>query len=202
MIDHMLEQRIQQQFFDSADLKYAAAELLSRPIADAVNALVGCITAGGKVLACGNGGSAADAQHFAAEFVGRFERERPGLAAVALTTDTSILTAVANDYDFEAVFAKQVQALGQPGDVLLAMSTSGNSPNVLAAIAAARAKEMTVIALTGNTGGKVRERLTDTDVHICVPHERTARIQEVHLLVLHCLCDAVDLQLLGEQEST
>jgi D-sedoheptulose 7-phosphate isomerase len=202
MIDHMLEQRIQQQFFDSADLKYAAAELLSRPIADAVNALVGCITAGGKVLSCGNGGSAADAQHFAAEFVGRFERERPGLAAVALTTDTSILTAVANDYDFEAVFAKQVQALGQPGDVLLAMTTSGNSPNVLAAIAAARAKEMTVIALTGNTGGKVRERLTDTDVHICVPHERTARIQEVHLLVLHCLCDAVDLQLLGEQEST
>ena len=146
--------------------------------------------------------SAADAQHFAAEFVGRFERERPGLAAVALTTDTSILTAVANDYDFEAVFAKQVQALGQPGDVLLAMTTSGNSPNVLAAIAAARAKEMTVIALTGNTGGKVRERLTDTDVHICVPHERTARIQEVHLLVLHCLCDAVDLQLLGEQENT
>jgi D-sedoheptulose 7-phosphate isomerase len=202
MIDHMLEQRIQQQFFDSADLKYAAAELLSRPIADAVNALVGCITAGGKVLACGNGGSAADAQHFAAEFVGRFERERPGLAAVALTTDTSILTAVANDYDFEAVFAKQVQALGAPGDVLLAMTTSGNSPNVLAAIAAARAKEMTVIALTGNTGGKVREKLTDTDVHICVPHERTARIQEVHLLVLHCLCDAVDLQLLGEQEST
>jgi D-sedoheptulose 7-phosphate isomerase len=202
MIRHMLEQRIQQQFFDSADLKYAAAELLSRPIADAVNALVGCITAGGKVLACGNGGSAADAQHFAAEFVGRFERERPGLAAVALTTDTSILTAVANDYDFEAVFAKQVQALGAPGDVLLAMTTSGNSPNVLAAIAAARAKEMTVIALTGNTGGKVREKLTDTDVHICVPHERTARIQEVHLLVLHCLCDAVDLQLLGEQEST
>jgi D-sedoheptulose 7-phosphate isomerase len=202
MIGHMLEQRIQQQFFDSADLKYAAAELLSRPIADAVNALVGCITAGGKVLACGNGGSAADAQHFAAEFVGRFERERPGLAAVALTTDTSILTAVANDYDFEAVFAKQVQALGAPGDVLLAMTTSGNSPNVLAAIAAARAKEMTVIALTGNTGGKVREKLTDTDVHICVPHERTARIQEVHLLVLHCLCDAVDLQLLGEQEST
>ena len=198
----MLEQRIQQQFFDSADLKYAAAELLSRPIADAVNALVGCITAGGKVLACGNGGSAADAQHFAAEFVGRFERERPGLAAVALTTDTSILTAVANDYDFEAVFAKQVQALGAPGDVLLAMTTSGNSPNVLAAIAAARAKEMTVIALTGNTGGKVREKLTDTGVHICVPHERTARIQEVHLLVLHCLCDAVDLQLLGEQDST
>jgi len=198
----MLEQRIQQQFFDSADLKYAAAEILSKPIADAVSALVGCITAGGKVLACGNGGSASDAQHFAAELVGRFERERPGLAALALTTDTSILTAVANDYSFEAVFAKQVQALGAPGDVLLAMTTSGNSANVLAAVDAAHAKDMTVVALTGHQGGKVRERLTETDVHICVPHERTARIQEVHLLVLHCLCDAVDLQLLGEQDST
>ena len=198
----MLEQRIQQQFFDSADLKYASAEILSRPIADPVSALVGCITGGGKVLACGNGGSASDAQHFAAEFVGRFERERPGLAAIALTTDTSILTAIGNDYSFEAIFAKQIQALGAPGDVLLAMTTSGNSGNVLAAIAAARAKEMTVIALTGNNGGKVREQLTETDVHICVPHERTARIQEVHLLVMHCLCDAVDLQLLGEQENT
>lgn len=198
----MLEQRIQQQFFDSADLKYAAAEVLSKPIADGVSALVGCITGGGKVLACGNGGSAADAQHFAAEFVGRFERERPGLAAIALTTDTSILTAVANDYDFNAVFAKQVQALGAPGDLLLAITTSGNSPNVLAAVEAARAKEMTVIAMTGHKGGKMRELLAETDVHICVPHDRTARIQEVHLLVLHCLCDAVDLQLLGEQENT
>jgi len=198
----MLEQRIQQQFFDSADLKYAAAEILAKPIADAVSALVGCITAGGKVLACGNGGSASDAQHFAAELVGRFERERPGLAALALTTDTSILTAVANDYSFDVVFAKQVQALGAPGDVLLAMTTSGNSANVLAAIEAAHAKDMTVVALTGHQGGKVRELLGETDVHICVPHERTARIQEVHLLVLHCLCDAVDLQLLGEQDST
>ena len=198
----MLEQRIQQQFFDSADLKYAAAEMLSRPIADAVQALVGCITGGGKVLACGNGGSAGDAQHFAAEFVGRFERERPGLAAIALTTDSSILTAIANDYEFDAVFAKQVQAIGSPGDVLLAISTSGNSANVLAAVAAAQAREMTVIALTGRNGGKLAERLTETDVHICVPHERTARIQEVHILVVHCLCDAVDTQLLGEQEDT
>ena len=196
----MLEQRIQQQFFDSADLKYAAAEILSKPIADAVSALVGSITGGGKVLACGNGGSAADAQHFAAEFVGRFERERPGLAAIALTVDTSILTAVGNDYSFEVVFSKQVEALGQPGDVLLALSTSGNSANVLAAVDAAHRKEMTVVALTGNTGGKMRERLGETDVHICVPHERTARIQEVHLLVLHCICDGVDTQLLGEQE--
>ncbi|HZE90684.1 MAG TPA: phosphoheptose isomerase [Rhizobacter sp.] len=198
----MLEQRIQQQFFDSADLKYAAAEILSRPIADAVSAVVGCITAGGKVLACGNGGSASDAQHFAAEFIGRFERERPGLAAMALTTDTSIITAIGNDYDFNSIFSKQVQALGQPGDVLLAITTSGNSANVLEAVAAAHAKEMTVIALTGRGGGKMRERLTETDVHICVPHERTARIQEVHILALHCLCDAVDLQLLGEQENT
>ena len=198
----MLEQRIQQQFFDSADLKYAAAEMLSRPIADAVQALVGCITGGGKVLACGNGGSAGDAQHFAAEFVGRFERERPGLAAIALTTDSSILTAIANDYEFDAVFAKQVQAIGSPGDVLLAISTSGNSANVLVAVVAAQAREMTVIALTGRNGGKLAERLTETDVHICVPHERTARIQEVHILVVHCLCDAVDTQLLGEQEDT
>ena len=196
----MLEQRIQQHFFDSADLKYAAAEILVKPIADAVGTLLGCITAGGKVLACGNGGSAGDAQHFAAEFVGRFERERPGLAAISLTTDTSILTAVANDYDFNQVFSKQVQAIGAPGDVLLAISTSGNSANVLAAVAAAHAKEMAVIALTGRSGGKLRELLTETDVHICVPHERTARIQEVHLLVIHCLCDAVDLQLLGSEE--
>jgi len=198
----MLEQRIQQQFFDSADLKYAAAEILAKPIADAVNTVVGCITAGGKVLACGNGGSASDAQHFAAEFVGRFERERPGLAAIALTTDTSILTAIGNDYDFNSVFSKQVQALGTPGDVLIAISTSGNSANVLAAVEAAKAKDMTVIALTGRGGGKLRERLGETDVHICVPHERTARIQEVHILALHCLCDAVDLQLLGEQDNT
>ncbi len=198
----MLEQRIQQQFFDSADLKYASAEVLAKPIASAVSALVGCITAGGKVLACGNGGSAADAQHFAAEFVGRFERERPGLAALALTVDSSILTAIGNDYDFDQIYSKQVQALGAPGDVLLAISTSGNSSNVIAAIEAARAKEMVVIAMTGHKGGKIRALLTETDVLICVPHERTARIQEVHLLVLHCLCDAVDLQLLGEQENT
>ena len=196
----MLEQRIQQHFFDSADLKYAAAEILAKPIADAVGTLLGCITAGGKVLTCGNGGSAGDAQHFAAEFVGRFERERPGLAAISLSTDTSILTAVANDYDFSQVFSKQVQAIGAPGDVLLAITTSGNSANVLAAVAAAHAKEMSVIALTGRNGGKMRELLTETDVHICVPHERTARIQEVHLLVIHCLCDAVDLQLLGSEE--
>jgi D-sedoheptulose 7-phosphate isomerase len=196
----MLEQRIQTHFFESADLKYQAAETLVKPITDAVNAVTACITSGGKVLACGNGGSASDAQHFAADFIGRFERERPGLAAIALSTDTSILTAVGNDYGFEQIFAKQVQALGQPGDVLLALSTSGNSVNMLAAIRAAKEKDMTVVALTGRGGGKTRELLNDTDVHICVPHERTARIQEVHLLALHCLCDGVDAQLLGDQD--
>jgi D-sedoheptulose 7-phosphate isomerase len=200
MIVSMLEQRIQRHFFDSADLKNQAAEVLSKPIADAVQAVLGCITAGGKVLACGNGGSASDAQHFAAEFVGRFERERPGLAAISLSTDTSILTAIGNDYDFNSVFSKQVQALGNPGDVLLAISTSGNSGNVLAAADAAHDRDMTVIALTGRGGGKLGARLLETDVHICVPHERTARIQEVHLLAIHCICDAVDVQLLGEQD--
>ncbi|MBN9205263.1 phosphoheptose isomerase [Methylibium petroleiphilum] len=198
----MLEQRIQRHFFDSADLKNQAAEVLSKPIADAVQAVLGCITAGGKVLACGNGGSASDAQHFAAEFVGRFERERPGLAAIALNTDTSIITALGNDYDFSAIYAKQVQALGNPGDVLLAITTSGNSANIVAAVDAAHDKDMTVIALTGRGGGKLGPRLTETDVHICVPHERTARIQEVHILAIHCLCDAVDVQLLGEQDLT
>ncbi|GAB1434089.1 D-sedoheptulose 7-phosphate isomerase [Sphaerotilus sulfidivorans] len=195
----MLEQRIQQQFFDSADAKYAAAEALTRPVCDAAQVLLNCITSGGKVLACGNGGSAGDAQHFAAELVGRFERERPGLPAISLATDTSILTAVGNDYGYQQVFSKQVQALGQPGDVLLAISTSGNSGNVIAAIEAAHEKDMAVIALTGKGGGRIGAMLSDRDMHICVPHDRTARIQEVHLLVIHCLCDAIDVSLLGEE---
>ena len=195
----MLEQRIQQQFFDSADAKYAAAEALTRPVCDAAQVLLNCITSGGKVLACGNGGSAGDAQHFAAELVGRFERERPGLPAISLATDTSILTAVGNDYGYQQVFSKQVQALGQPGDVLLAISTSGNSGNVIAAIEAAHEKDMAVIALTGKGGGRIGAMLSDRDMHICVPHNRTARIQEVHLLVIHCLCDAIDVSLLGEE---
>ena len=166
-----------------------------------MQALLACVTSGGKVLACGNGGSAADAQHFAAEFVGRFERERPELAAIALTTDSSILTAIANDYDFNVVFSRQVRALGQAGDVLLAISTSGNSANVLAAIEAAHSRDMVVIGLSGRGGGKMQQALRDTDVHICVPHDRTARVQEVHLLTLHCLCDAVDILLLGDSET-
>ena len=198
----MLEQRIEQHFIDSADLKYQAAQVLSKPIAAAVQAILASVTSGGKVLACGNGGSAADAQHFAAEFVGRYERERPELGAIALTTDSSIITAIANDYDFSVIFSKQVRALGSAGDVLLAMSTSGNSANVLAAIEAAHERDMTVVALTGRSGGKMTQALRETDVHICVPHERTARIQEVHLLVLHCICDGVDIQLLGDQESS
>jgi D-sedoheptulose 7-phosphate isomerase len=196
----MLEQRIEQHFIDSADLKYQTAQTLSKPIALAVSAILGSVTSGGKVLACGNGGSAADAQHFAAEFVGRFERERPELGAIALTTDSSILTAIANDYDYNAIFAKQVRALGQPGDVLLAITTSGNSANVLAAVAAAHEREMTVVALTGKNGGKMNTLLRETDVHICVPHERTARIQEVHILAIHCICDGVDHMLLGSGE--
>jgi len=197
----MLEQRIQQHFVDSADLKYQAAQTLNKPIAAAIQAVLACVTSGGKVLACGNGGSAADAQHFAAEFVGRFERERPELGAIALTTDSSILTAVANDYDFTQIFSKQVRALGQAGDVLLAITTSGNSANVLAAVEAAHSREMTVVALTGRGGGRMGQALRETDVHICVPHERTARIQEVHLLAIHCICDGVDATLLGDQET-
>ncbi len=195
IIPPMLEQRIEQQFIDSADLKYQAAQVLSKPIAAAVQALLACVTSGGKVLACGNGGSAADAQHFAAEFVGRFERERPELGAIALTTDSSILTAIANDYDFNQIYVKQVRALGQPGDVLLAISTSGNSANILAAIEAAHEREMTIVAMTGKGGGKIGMALRDTDVHVCVPDDRAAKIQDVLLLVLHWLCDGVDTQL-------
>jgi len=196
----MLESRIEQHFIDSADLKYQAAPVLSKPIALAISAIVASLTSGGKVLACGNGGSAADAQHFSAEFVGRFERERPELAAIALTTDTSILTAVGNDYAFDAVFSRQVRALGQPGDVLLAITTSGNSSNILAAVEAAHARDMVVIGMTGRDGGKMGHLLRETDVHICVPHPRTARIQEVHILALHCICDGVDAVLMGDDQ--
>lgn len=192
--------RIAQQFTDSAQTKLAALEFMADPIAAAIEAMTHCLMENGKILACGNGGSAADAQHFAAELLNRFEMERPPLAALALTTDSSTLTSIANDYDYTQVFSKQVRALGQPGDVLLAISTSGNSANVLAAIEAAREKEMIVIALTGKGGGRMAEVLAETDVHICVPATRTARIQEVHLLVIHCICDAVDLQLLGEKD--
>lgn len=193
-------ERIQQQFRDSAEAKLGALDVLAEPILAATELLFAALANDNKVLACGNGGSAADSQHFAAELVGRFERERPGLPAIALTTDTSILTAIGNDYDFNSIFSKQVRALGQPGDVLLAISTSGNSANVLAAAEAAHEREMTVIALTGKGGGKLGQQLGETDIHICVPHDRTARIQEIHLLTIHCLCDGIDVMLLGEEE--
>ena len=190
--------RIKGHFAASAQLKIDAAEALAPVIAIAAETMTTCLFADGRILACGNGGSASDAQHFAAEMIGRFERERPELPAIALSTDTSILTAIANDYAFEQVFAKQVRALGRKGDVLLAISTSGNSANVVAAIDAAREREMHVVALTGKGGGRIGELLVEGDVHICVPHDRTARIQEVHLLAIHCLCDAIDRTLLGD----
>lgn len=192
-----LAARIAEQFKDSAQTKLAALEVLAAPIAQAVESMVRCLVGNGKIMACGNGGSAADSQHFAAEMLNRFEKERPGLAAIALTTDTSTLTSIANDYTFEQVFSKQVRALGQAGDVLLAISTSGNSPNVIDAIRVAHEREMRVVALTGRSGGTIGRLLRADDVHICVPHQRTARIQEVHLLTLHCLCDGIDCLLLG-----
>ncbi|WP_297909202.1 phosphoheptose isomerase [Thiomonas sp.] len=198
----MLESRIRQQFEESAQLKLHAAELLAEPVAQAIGAISNALSNGAKILACGNGGSAADAQHFSAELVGRFERERPELAAVALTTDSSILTAVGNDYGFEQVFARQVRALGQPGDVLLAITTSGSSPNVIEAVRAAQERDMLVVALSGKGGGKLSALLSDVDVHLCVPHDRTARIQEVHLLLLHCICDGVDWTLMGNPEES
>jgi D-sedoheptulose 7-phosphate isomerase len=198
MLDHI--KRIREHFADSAQLKLDAAEALAPAVARAAQLMTECLFADGKILACGNGGSAADAQHFAAELVGRFERERPELPAISLATDTSLLTAIANDYAFEQVFAKQVRALGAKGDVLLAISTSGNSANVTAAIAAAHEREMRVVALTGKGGGRAGELLAAGDVHLCVPHGRTMRIQEVHLLIVHCLCDAIDATLLGDGE--
>lgn len=195
-----LIQRITHQFEDSARCKLDALEALAAPIAGAVEVMTACLLGNGKILACGNGGSAADAQHFAAELVNRFEMERPPLAAIALTTDSSILTSIGNDYAFVQIFSKQVSALGQPADVLLAISTSGNSPNVIAAIDAAHEREMRVIALTGKGGGEITERLHESDIHICVPADRTARIQEVHLLTLHCLCDGIDCLLLGVKD--
>jgi D-sedoheptulose 7-phosphate isomerase len=187
-----LEQRIEGHFKDSIAVKSKAMEIMPQSIADAIGLMYEALSAGKKILACGNGGSAADAQHFAAELVGRFERERKELPAIALTTDTSIITAIGNDYSFDVIFSKQVRALGQPGDILMGISTSGNSGNIIEAINAAHEKGMSIIALTGKDGGKIGQLLKAGDVNLCVPADRTARIQETHLLLLHCLCDGVD----------
>jgi D-sedoheptulose 7-phosphate isomerase len=191
-IKNNLEKRVKKHFFDSIETKQKAAATMSEDIVRAINLMHQALSSEKKILACGNGGSAADAQHFAAELVGRFERERRELPAIALSTDSSILTAIANDYSYEVIFSKQVRALGQAGDVLLGISTSGNSANVIAAIEAAHLKGMSVIAFTGKDGGKIKNILKNSDVHLCVPADRTARIQETHLLLLHCLCDGVD----------
>ena len=197
----MNTQRILAHFQESAELKLKSATLLAQPISQAIELMFNALSNGNKILACGNGGSAGDAQHFAAELVGRFERERFPLPAIALTTDTSIITAVGNDYSFNEIFSKQVQAFGQAGDILLAISTSGNSGNVVAAVEAALEREMRIVALTGKDGGKLGQMLTDADVHINVPHSRTARIQEVHLVAIHSICDGLDVALFGEEDA-
>ncbi|SUA65851.1 Phosphoheptose isomerase [Oligella urethralis] len=190
--------RIEQHFQDHAALIQKSLDVLAEPLQQGIDLLFNTISNNGKVLACGNGGSAADAQHFIAELVGRFERERFPLAGVALNTDTSIMTAVGNDYGFEQVFERQVRALAQPADLLVAISTSGNSTNVIRAIDAAKEYDIPIIALTGRNGGTIGQMLTSNDVHLCVPHERTMRIQEVHILLLHILCDGLDAAILGD----
>jgi D-sedoheptulose 7-phosphate isomerase len=191
------ETRVKEHFAESIAIKQAAAEQLSQGITGAGQLMSQALLDEGKILSCGNGGSAGDSQHFSSELLNRFEMERPGLPAVALTTDTSTLTSIANDYAFEDIFAKQVRALGRQNDVLLAISTSGNSENVCRAILAAHERAMKVVALTGRDGGRVAGLLAEGDVEIRVPSNRTARIQEVHLVVIHCLCDLIDTTLLG-----
>jgi D-sedoheptulose 7-phosphate isomerase len=195
-----LVQHLRTHFDEGIELRARMAETLPAQIAAAGEALARALESGRKALACGNGGSAADCQHFAAELVGRFERERPGLPAVALTVDTSALTAIANDYDYDRVFSKQVEALGNAGDVLLAISTSGNSKNCIEAVKSAQAKGLVVISLTGRDGGAMGRMMGANDFHLNVSHPRTMRVQEVHLLVIHCLCEVVDNILFGEKK--
>ena len=193
----MNKQRIIGHFNESAELKIQAATALAHPISEAIELMFMALSNGNRILACGNGGSAAHAQHFSAGLVGRFERERLPLPALSLSTDPSILTAIGNDYSFAEIFSKQVQAYGQAGDVLLAVSTAGNSANVMMAIETAQERDMRVVALTGKGGGAIASLLSDADVHVCVPDDRMTRIQEVHLLIIHCLCDGIDVALFG-----
>ncbi len=196
----MLE-RIKTNFTESIQTKIAASEVLAEPIEQAGLIMVQCLLAGQKILACGNGGSAGDAQHFSAELLNRYETERPSLPAIALTTDSSTITSIANDYHYDEIFSKQLRALGNSGDVLLAISTSGNSKNVIKAIETAVARDMPIIALTGKDGGDIAGLLGPNDVEIRVPASRTARIQEVHLVVIHCLCDIIDSTLFPQAET-
>ncbi|MEJ2631599.1 MAG: phosphoheptose isomerase [Acidihalobacter sp.] len=193
-----MKERIRQNFADSIATKQQAAEVLAEPIEQAARRMTQAVIEGHKILSCGNGGSAGDAQHFSSEMLNRFERERRGLPAIALSTDTSTLTSIANDYSYDQVFARQVRALGTPGDLLLGISTSGRSPNVVEAVEAAHEQGMNAIVLSGRDGGTLRDRLAEGDIEICVPSQVTARIQEVHLLVIHCLCDLIDRQLFGD----
>ncbi|MEQ8288759.1 MAG: phosphoheptose isomerase [Gammaproteobacteria bacterium] len=192
-------QRIKDNFQESIQVKTDALDTLAPVIARAAEKVANALLNDHKILACGNGGSAADAQHFSAKMLNRFEMERPGLPAIALTTDTSTLTSIANDYQYAEIYSKQIRALGQPGDVLLAISTSGESHNIVHAIDAAHDRDMVVLALTGREGGQIADLVNDNDVEIRVPTWSTARVQEAHILVIHCICDLVDLQLLGQE---
>lgn len=189
--------RVREHFEESIAVKQTSGDVINASIVAASDCMSRSLLSDGKILSCGNGGSASDAQHFSSELLNRFERERPGLPAMALTTDASTLTSIANDYTYEDIFSKQIRALGQKNDVLLAISTSGNSENVNRAIVAAHERGMRVVALSGRDGGRMAELLTKDDIEIRVPANRTARIQEVHLLVIHCICDLIDAALLG-----
>lgn len=192
-------EKIKQHFSDSIQTKMAAAETLPENINQAGQLMIDALVSGHKILSCGNGGSAADAQHFSAELLNRFEQERPGLPGLTLTADTSTLTSIANDYTYDEIFAKQIRALGQRGDILLAISTSGNSINMINAVTAAHSRDISVVALTGKNGGKMATTLQTNDVEIRVPATRTARIQETHILVIHCLCDMIDNHLFAQE---
>ncbi|MDH5516674.1 MAG: phosphoheptose isomerase [Gammaproteobacteria bacterium] len=193
-----LLERVQQSFEDSLATKLAALDELPLLITEASQVITNALMNGHKILSCGNGGSAGDAQHFSSEMLNRYEMERPSLPAIALTTDTPTITSIANDYSFDMIFSKQIHALGSEGDLLLAISTSGNSNNVVRAIEAAHERNMKVIALTGKTGGSMAENLALDDIELRVSSDSTARIQETHLLIIHCLCDLIDHQLLGQ----